>query len=172
MLNELSPTYIQNVSLEHLTSQHFLVLIIEAAAKLDWKIGPISEYGFIAYRRQSKVYRSEELNVEIGNECAFLASRYTGIQIIDEFQNKENIDKLIASFIELKNAYNQVELACKYDLLKPDLVSKRISHLVQPPSSREEDLAGIIGIFKVSPGYYITPILIDLNSLLSGSFLE
>ncbi|MEO6001078.1 MAG: rhomboid family intramembrane serine protease [Chitinophagaceae bacterium] len=166
MYTELSPKHIQYVSFENLTPQNFLVLIMEAAKKLNWNIGPVSEYGFIAYKKQTGNYSNEELNVGIGTEIAILASRYTGIQTVNEFQNKQNIDSLLVSFIELKNSYNSQELSWRYDQLKPNLVSRRISHLVQPPSTREEDLAGVIGIFKPSPGYHITPIIIDLNIII------
>lgn len=173
MVPELSPKYMEHLSFESLTAQQFLVLIIEAAKKLNWNIGLISEDGFIAYRNQSNAFQTEELEVEINGKYANLESRYTGLQIPKEHQNKDNLQALLSIFIGLKNTLNPDEVAGKYEALRTNFVSKRISLLSQPPSTIKEDIRSFIGIFKTKADYYFTPILIDLNILIFlGMFIS
>ena len=48
-----SPKHVQELPLDSLTSEQFLVIAIEAVKKLGWNISHISETGFIAYTRLS-----------------------------------------------------------------------------------------------------------------------
>ncbi|WP_157493028.1 hypothetical protein [Dyadobacter tibetensis] len=49
----LSLKHIEDLSLDNLTTEQFLVLAIEAAKKLDWNVGYTSETGFIAFTKFS-----------------------------------------------------------------------------------------------------------------------
>lgn len=48
-----SPKYIQDYQLDNFDKEHFLILAIEAAFKLDWNVSFVSEIGFIAYSKSS-----------------------------------------------------------------------------------------------------------------------
>ena len=163
---QLSPPHLERLTFENLSSEEFLVLIIEAAKELNWNIGPPSETGFLGYRKQSTDFRREELFVEIDGKIGYLQSKYTGLQIANEDLNKENIENLIAKFLELKNKLDSKEVDQKYEVLRKKFVSKEISLLKQPPSTMKEDIAWFIRIFKPRPGYYISPIIIDLNAII------
>ncbi|RPH31422.1 MAG: rhomboid family intramembrane serine protease [Bacteroidales bacterium] len=78
-------------------------------------------------------------------------------------KNKENITKFITSFNENRNVYSEEELAQKYEELKPSYVSKEEDILNQAPPTTKEKLTGFLSIFKPTQGYFITPILINLN---------
>lgn len=159
----LSPKYIQDLALDNLTTEQFLVLTIEAAKKLDWNVGYTSESGFIAFTKFSMSSWSEEVKIKIDGNIAKLKSECTGSQMLDWGKNKENIEKLIAKFNELKNSFTSEELAEKYEELKPSLTSKEQDVLSQPPPTTKEKITSVFAIFKPTQGYFITPIIIDLN---------
>lgn len=159
----LSPKHIQEISLENLSPEHFLIIAIETAKKLNWNIGFISENGFIAYTKMSMSSFSEEVKVKIQDNKAFLKSECTGSQMVDWGKNKENISKFISSFNENKNTFSPEELNQKFEELKPNFVPKEDDILNQAPPTTKEKLSGILSIFKPTQGYFITPILINLN---------
>ena len=161
-----SPKYIQDIALENLSAEQFLVLALEAAKKLKWNVGYTSETGFVAYTKFSMTSWSEEVKVKIEGDKAILKSECTGNQLMDWGKNKGNIEALIETFQELKKSLSPEELDKKYAELKPELVSKDQDVLSQPPPATKEKITGVLSIFKPTEGYFITPILINLNILI------
>lgn len=159
----LSPKYIQDLPLDNLTPEQFLVLTIEAAKKLDWNVDYASETGFIAKTKFSLSSWSEEVKVTIDGNNATLKSECTGSQMVDWGKNKENIEDLIATFNELKNSFTPEELGHKYEELKSHLISEEQDILRQPPPSTKEKITNVFSIFKPTQGYFITPIILNLN---------
>ncbi len=162
----LSPKHIQDFSLDNLSQEQFLVIALEAAKKLDWNVGCTSETSFIAYTKFSMSSWSEEVKVKIENGNANLKSECTGNQMVDWGKNKENIENLVATINELKTSFTPEELAQKYEELKPNLISKEEELLSQTPSTTKEKLISVLAIFKPTEGYFITPILINLNIVI------
>jgi len=158
-----SPKYIQEIPLDNLTHEQFITLAIEASKKLGWNVGYTSETGFIAYTKFSMSSWSEEVKVKIDGNNANLKSECTGNQLFDWGKNKENIEDFVATFSELKNAFTPEELAQKYEELKPNLILKEQDLLIEPPPTTKGKINGVFAIFKPTRGYFITPILIDLN---------
>lgn len=159
----LSPKYIQDLPLDNLTPEQFLALAIEAAKKLDWNVGYISETGFIAFTKFSMSSWSEEVKVKIDGNNANFKSECNGSQMVDWGKNKANIENLVATINELKTSFTSEELSQKYEELKPSLVSNEQDILSQPPPTTKEKLTSFFAIFKPTKGYFITPILINLN---------
>jgi rhomboid protease GluP len=158
-----SPKHIQDLPLDNLTSDQFLVIAIATAKKLNWNVGFTNETGFIAHTRMSMSSWSEEIRVKINGNIANLKSECTGNQMMDWGKNKENIDNFISAFNELKNTFLPEELALKYEELKPNLSAEGGDLLQQAPSSAKEKITGLLSIFKPTKGYFITPIIINLN---------
>ena len=163
MAFEFSSNHVQEISLDNLTSGNFLVIAIEVARKLKWKISSIREDGFIAYTKMSMRSFSEEVNIKILHKTVELKSECTGIQIIDWGKNKENISNFIYSFNEIKDSFTIEELDQKFEEIKPIFISKEEVILTHSSSAIKEKLTGILSIFKPTHGYFITPIIIDLN---------
>lgn len=163
MASGLSPRHIQEISLDSLSAKHFLIIALETAKKLNWNIGLISENGFIAYTKFSLSSYSEEVKVKITDKTVFLKSECTGSQLIDWGKNKENVLNFIDSVNEIKDKYSEEELSRKYEEITPSFVSKDEDILNQAPSTLKEKLTGVLSIFKPTHGYFITPILINLN---------
>jgi len=162
----LSPKYTKDLPFDTLTPEQFLVVALEAAKKLNWNIGYTSENGFLAFTKFSMASWSEEVKIKLNSTGASLKSECTGNQMADWGKNEKNISNFISSFNELKNSYSPEELDQKYEELKPGLVSNADDPLGEPPSSTKEKLSGFLSIFRPTQGYFITPLIIDLNIIL------
>lgn len=163
MAFSFSPKCIRELSLDNLPAEHFLVIAIETAKKLEWNIGSISENGFLAYTGFSMSSIGEEIKVKITGQEAILKSECTGNQLVDWGKNKQNISKFIATFQVIKNSYSAEELTQKHEELKSDLSANNVDILKTTPPTTKERITGLLSVFKPTPGYFITPILLNLN---------
>lgn len=161
-----SPKHIQDYPLDNLDKEHFLVLATEAAFKLDWNVGFVSETGFIAYTKFSWSSWSEEVTVKIDNDTANIKSECTGSQLADWGKNKKNIKALLSKIQEVKNALTPEEIEAKRVELRESYASKEDDILSKPPSTAKEKITGFFSIFKPTEGYFISPILININLLV------
>lgn len=162
----LSPKYISIIGLDELSKEHFLVIALEAATQLGWNIGYKSENGFVAYTKFSMSSYSEEVKLTIENGIATIKSECTGSQLADWGKNKKNVEKFLDAFNELKSTISAETLDSKYEELKPELISKEEDELSKPAPGTMENLSGFLSIFKPVKGFFVTPLLIDLNILL------
>ncbi|MBS1932668.1 MAG: rhomboid family intramembrane serine protease [Bacteroidetes bacterium] len=162
----LSPKFIQDFALENLSNEQFLVLATEAAKKLEWDISQLSESGFIAFTKFSMRSTGEEIKVRIENGNANLKSECTGNQMTDWGRNKQNIQHFVSVIEELKNTMAPDEFEKKYEDLKPNMIQGDQDILNESPISSKEKITGILAIFKPVQGYFITPVIIDLNILI------
>ncbi|MCG9879407.1 MAG: rhomboid family intramembrane serine protease [Bacteroidia bacterium] len=166
-----SPKYLQDYHLFNLDKEHFLVLITEAAYKLDWNVSLVSETGFIAYTKFSWSSWSEEVTVKVSNGIANIKSECTGNQIIDWGKNKKNIETLLSQFEEVKAVLTQEEIETKLIELRQSFALKEDDILSKPPSTSKEKITDFFSVFKPSEGYYISPILININLLVFAIML-
>jgi len=158
-----SPKYTQELPLESLTPEQFLALSIEAATQLGWDVGYKSGKGFIAYTSFSMTTGSEEVKVKIEVGQAVLKSESTGTQMVDWGKNKRNIESLINEIEELKTSLTPEELTQRYEDLKPALILNDDDNLTEQPATTKEKITSFFAIFVPVKGYFITPIIIDLN---------
>lgn len=162
----LSPKHLSEFPLEDLSPEQFLVIAIKTAEKLGWNIGSINKSGLQAYTKMSMASFSEEVSIKIINGKALLKSECTGNQLMDWGKNKENIAKFIASFKELKQNVLPEELEQAYEELKNSFDPDADEFINISPISAKEKLTGILSVFIPVRGYFITPLLIDLNIVL------
>ncbi|WCT11853.1 rhomboid family intramembrane serine protease [Mucilaginibacter jinjuensis] len=159
----LPPKYIQTIPLDNITPHEFLVIAVEAAKKLGWEISITNEVGFIAYTGFSMSSWSEEVRVKIDADTATLKSECLGSQVADWGKNRSNVNELINTIEELKTVYTPEELAGKYEELQSEFVSKEEHPISQEPLTGREKLKNFFSIFAPTTGYFVTPILVNLN---------
>jgi rhomboid protease GluP len=162
----LFPKHIQDFNLDGLDKEHFLVIATEAAFKLNWNVSFVSDTGFIAYTKFSWSSWGEEVSVKIDNGIANIKSECTGNQFIDWGKNEKNVEILIATIDEVKVSLTQEEIEAKLTERRPCYASKEDDILNKPPSTTKEKITDFFSIFKPTEGYFITPILININILL------
>jgi len=158
-----SPKFVQEIPLNDLTREQFLVLTIEAATQLGWNVGYKSETGFIAYTPISMSSWSEEIRVTIENNNAVLKSECASSQLVDWGKNKRNIEELVDTFNKLKNSYLPEQFQQKYDAIKLTFASGTENYLSQQPISAKGKITGFFSVFMPTNGYFITPVIINLN---------
>jgi rhomboid protease GluP len=162
----LSPKFIQDLSLDNLSQEHFMIVAMEAAKQVGWNIGYKSENGFVAYTKFSMASYSEEVKLTIENSIVTIKSECTGNQLADWGKNKKNVEKFLTAFNELKESFSAEELENKYAEIKPELVSKEDDLLSKPHATTKENISGFFSMFKPVKGYFATPLLINLNIVL------
>jgi rhomboid protease GluP len=133
-----SPKHIQELQLDNLDKEHFLVLALEAANKLNWNVSFVSENGFIAFTKFSWSSWSEEVTVKINNGHVNLKSECTGNQLIDWGKNKKNIEALLAKFEAVKSVMTPDEIELKLVTLRQDFAANEEDILSKPPTSRHK----------------------------------
>lgn len=158
-----SPKHTQEFQLLNLDKEHFLVLALEAAQQLNWNVSYISENGFIAFTKFSWSSWSEEVTIKIDNDVVILKSECNGNQIMDWGKNKKNIEALLTKFEEIKSIISPNEIESKLEKLRQSYASNEEDILSKPPSTNKEKIKDFFSIFKPSEGYYISPILININ---------
>jgi len=165
---ELPPGHIQHLPLENLTNKEFLAFAIEAALRLDWNISLITESSFTAYTNIADELPAEELILVIEGNQAYLKSESTGIQPPEPEKNKKNIKDFITIFHDIKNTFYGIRAFKKKNNLTPEmtsLVSTEVITDVQPSPTKKKP-ANVFAIFKPTDGYFITPLIINLNILI------
>lgn len=161
-----SPKHEQELPLDDLSAEQFLILSIEAVKKLDCYMSYISETGFIAFTKMSMSSWSEQVKLTMKDNAADLQSECMGNQVVDWGKNKKNIENLINAINELKAELSPDELTQRYEALKPDLLAKEGELFSASPAVSKDKFRGFLAIFKPTQGYFITPLLINLNILL------
>jgi len=66
----------------------------------------------------------------------------------------------------VKSVLTQEEIESKLAELKQNYVSKEDDILSQPPSTTKDKITGLLSIFKPTEGYFVSPILININILV------
>lgn len=162
----ISPKHIQEIPLENLTPSQFLIISIEASKQLGWDVGTIFPDGFSAYTRFSMSSNGEEIKLKIGEKTATVKSECIGNQIFDWDKNKTNIHQFISKIGQIKSQISEEEIAEKTDSLASVLFTETQESInINPPTTKER-ITGILSMFRPAKGYFVTPILINLNILV------
>jgi rhomboid protease GluP len=162
----LNPKYSVEYTLNTLTPQQFLVLAKEAVAKLGWSSGYISHTGLIAYTNNGMLGRNSEIKIKLENGSVKLSSVSTGGEVIDWGKNKQNINELVSLVDQLKTTVDPDVLAQQYQALSATISATQEDVLNLPPATTTEKITGVFSIFKPLQGYFVTPILLNLNILI------
>jgi len=162
----LSPKKTKTLKLDYLTPEHFLVIAVETARSLNWKIKFISNTRIIAYTELSDKYMNEEIKLVIKEKSASITSESTGIQLVDYGKNLENIQDFITTFNDFKTSVYPEDLELKFEELFIENNLTENDKLNQQAKPLKKKIKDILSIFTPTHGYVITPILIDINILV------
>ena len=149
------PKYTSQVTtLDDLTAQQFLDVCIISARNLNWNIRKVSASGFVAFTINSAGTMGERVEVNITSGTPRLKSETTGPQLLDGGKNKSNLIALISAAGELKNSLTPEDIEAK---------SNEIKSNVLPNVQKGPKFKNFLSVFVPTEGYFITPVLIDLN---------
>jgi len=161
-----TPQFKEELFLENFTPQQYLVFALEAAKSLGWEFTSISDKGFVAINNNVIFRSNAELTFSIEGSFASIVSKSTGSEMADFGRNKKLVFKFRDAFIDVKYAMQPDEAALKYEEYSKEFVAPEDDILRLPPPSTSSKVMDAFSLFIPRKGYFITPILIDLNILI------
>jgi rhomboid protease GluP len=156
----------QSLPLNGLTDKQFLVVAFETIKYLGWRIRFVSDAGVIAYTQNSEYSWNGEIIVKLGQGEANVQCISISDTIRDFGQSDRAIFQYIAAFEKMKSAFTEDEIRQKYKIYKKDFVPPYEDTLKPDIRPKYNFSGGFLSFFKPREGYYVTPILIDLNILI------
>jgi rhomboid protease GluP len=160
-----TPKHSEEISFEDLNSEQILIIGIEAAKTLGWRIGPSTIDGFIAYTNLSMSSWGEQIAVKINNSRAVITSECTGSQIADWGKNKRNVETFLQAFNTQKPLTSPDDVVIKLLEIKAQAHEAETS-INQPLESSRGKISNIFSIFIPTEGYYVTPIIVNINLII------
>lgn len=161
-----TPNHNQIIEAKDLTQKEFLALLVETVKKISWETAYVSQNGIIAYTNNGMFSWNAEIKITIENNTASMKSSSTGNEMFDWGKNKKTVESFIAFFNEVKAQFTSEELTEKFAEIEGQLISEEDDILKLPPPTTTEKISDFFSIFKPVEGYFITPILININILV------
>jgi rhomboid protease GluP len=156
------PTYATTYSLEGLTGPQFLALAIDTASRLGWPIRYLSASGFIA----ASLPWVAKVEVRINADHVSISSTSIARELWDRGKNKQNIDRFVQTLDAFKAAASPEYLEARVEGLLPYLPPPEADALSRPTTKSNASITDAFAIFKPVKGYFITPIIVNLNVLV------
>jgi rhomboid protease GluP len=160
------PTYTREFPLHTLSKEQFLAMAQDVIQRLGYDPGYANETGLLAYTPFSMSSWKEEIKITIAENTAILQSRCLSNQLIDWGKNRRNIDAFLTAFQELQSCLTPEDLALKVVVLKQQWMKLENEEANQLLPASEGKITGLLSIFKPTEGYFITPILLNINLLV------
>jgi rhomboid protease GluP len=158
--------HIEVIEHKDLTTEEILVLSLEAAKKIRWKVSHINSSGIIAFTDNGVLSWNAEIQITIEPWTSNIRSASIGNEIVDWGRNKNNIKQFKVAFEEIKSSISKEELSLKYHEIEEQLV-QNTDEIFDPPSTTTAgQINGFLSVFIPRQGFFITPILLDLNILI------
>jgi len=163
----ISPNRIVTVPLGDYNSDYYLTLLYQAMLNLGWDIGYFDHDGIIAYTKISWESYSEEVSARVKDNNIIIKSECVGYQawFFDYGKNKKNLDLLFGE-IEYAEFHLQNNLEQTTQALMNEVPEKQFLSLDDPPMDGKEQLRGFFSPFVPRKKYFITPLLLILNTAI------
>lgn len=161
-----TPNYNEDINITEVTPKESLVLLTEAIKKLNWEISFISLNGIIAFTNQGLFSWNAEIKITLKEDTINVKSTSTGSEMFDFGKNKNSVKRLVQLFHEIKNQLTKEELTEKFKKIEESIVAEEVDIFTLPPSTTSEKISSLFSIFIPVEGYFITPILVNLNILI------
>jgi rhomboid protease GluP len=161
----LIPHYSVVFPMEGFANAEFLVLIKEVSRKLDWDIQQSDLKGLVAYTRFRRRSINEKIQLTVEESLVTLKSESLGGQFFDMGRNKRNIEEFITCYDDLRSSITAEELRIKAAEISETQTPGIETGITENNNSVDagEKTTGILSIFIPVKGYYVTPLLIDIN---------
>jgi len=161
-----TPKFEESLDLNGLSPDRYLAIALEAARQLGWNTTNINKSGFTAYTGFSMRSWNEEVNLNINENTVNLLSKCLGNQLIDWGKNKDNINNFIAEFNKIQSSWSEDQINEKVTSTETELQSHEEAGMNETPAASLGKVQGFFSLFVPREGYYITPIIIDINILV------
>lgn len=161
-----SPKIEKYIPLNNFPADKYLIIARQAVINLGWKLSHISSTGLIAYTPLSLPSYSEEIAIRIAGNFVLAKSECIGIQLCftDYGKNAENLDRF---FNEFEYVEYHLEAIWEESLQKfHEFVNDQDdNYFEKAPLTAKNKIKNILYLFYPRQGYFVTPIIINLNIL-------
>jgi len=150
------------VDYDGLYKHQFLTIAYEVLKKLNWDINLVSLEGIYAHTNFSWKSWSEIFIIRFLEDKVYITSECNTHQRFDFGKNKQNIELFLKTFQEIKSLYSLDEINAKYYTI--DIYTEEDTSEVEEEILPLRDR--ILAFFIPKEGYFITPILVNLNIVI------
>lgn len=161
-----TPNYSENIDAEHLNHNELLALFIAVVKQMNLEISQLSTNGIIAHTKNGLFSWNAELRIVVEGHSVSITSTSTGSDMFDWGKNKGNVANVIRVFQELKAKLTSEELTQIYTEVEGNLVAPYEDVLLLPKPTITQRIANFFSVFKPVSGYFITPIIVNINILI------
>jgi rhomboid protease GluP len=154
------PRHTARYAFDSLAREHFLVLAVEAAGRLGWPLRRLSASGIVA----EAPGKSQQIVVQLRKNSAHITVTSLGGKLSDEGKSKTASAQFLALIDELRQAIPEDELTAAHERLQAYLPPPGADDFLKQQSSAR--FSDVLHLFKPAGGYFITPILVNLNLLI------
>jgi len=161
-----TPKYEQSLDLNGLNPEYYLVVALDAIKQLDWSINYTSKSGLVAIIGGGAFSSAEEFKLIIQNGAVSIISKTLSSGMYDWGKNKAHVEDFLKTFDDIQNSLSETEIEEKVNEVMLPLREQEEDRLTAPPQTAQEKLQSFFSFFKPREGYYVTPIIIDINVLV------
>ncbi|HTN35809.1 MAG TPA: rhomboid family intramembrane serine protease [Arachidicoccus sp.] len=168
MAFHLNASYTEELRIEGRSQKEVFVLLLEAIKAMKWTTGKITATEIIAFAGISLVSFGERITFQLDGDRVTMNSSCLMPQIYALGKNRRNIHRLTSQLNLLWEVFSPQALADKYlsasvVLIAADRPLTSNAAQIFDVGDTKSNISSFLSIFNPKPGYYITPILIDLN---------
>ncbi|MEO7121094.1 MAG: hypothetical protein ABIY62_08355 [Ginsengibacter sp.] len=118
---EFTQQHMEQISLDDLTPEQFLLLALETSRQSGWIDANVIKTGFVAYTNNGMFAWNAEIKLKISDKFATLQSQCRGNGYLDIVENKKNIQSFILKFNALKKILTSDKPELKNRIIKTNL---------------------------------------------------
>lgn len=159
-----TPKYSEDYRIEVFTEDVFIAKLYECIEALGWKIQYVSKSGIIAYTDNGMFSINGSVTTLIKDGIANIKSESVGTEMFDMGKNKKFVKELIEE-LETHN-FTIEQLEERIEFIKEKFPDTEEDHLAREPETTSEKMQGFLSLFIPKKGFYITPILMDINIIV------
>lgn len=157
-----TPKHQQDIFFNDCTDAEMLVAAFRAANRLEWQVQSLSEKGFLAYTDNGQFRFNANIRFMVENGIASIESASAGNEMADLGKNKKTVRSFLAILEEEKNNTEKEQLAEQYRQLSAQFLPANEDPLQQTATEG----GGFLSLFVPRKGFFVTPLLIDINILI------
>ncbi len=160
----LVPRFVQEIKLDNISPQHWIILAIITAQKQGWQLRFYSSNGLIAFMQVGS--QTYQLTATIKDDSVTIESKTANGHMADLGKNKKNVASFITGIEIEQKAYTSEQLDELYIQVSINFPPAEADAILQLKNAPKEKPINLLSIFVPRKGFWITPLLIDINVLV------
>ena len=161
-----TPKHVEDFLFDDLSPNQFLALVFHTLNHMGMKIHFVSQNGVLAYSNNGNFSWNAEIKIGLETGKAVINSASAGSEMVDFGKNKKLVLAIIQNIEEQKAKLSTENLAHLYQEISVHFPPPEQDVFTMPPATSKEKIMDFLSIFTPTKGYFISPILVNLNLLV------